>query len=321
MYNNKLLAAIFVGLFALYAVTKAVKANKGSRTFRSQIVAIDTALVQNIVLKPQIEQHQEIRFSRTPQGWAMQRGQLQALAQQGKLTKLLDNLRDVKPLRLVAKKQSQWAKYQLTDSLASHLTLLGTNGRQLTSLLVGKIEKGGTVYVRLPTENEVYAIDNYTVVNINKPFNNWRNQTLLNFLSTQIDKIDFIYPADSSLTLEKGREGWKMGEVTADSLLVSNYLNAIASKRSSDFADDFQLNSAPQYVLTLSGKKLVKNGKATPIIVQAFARGNDMFLRSSLNPSAIFQSKKAGMFAEIFKAKIDFIKQETAKTDSLVKAD
>lgn len=321
MYNNKLLAAIFIGLFALYAVTKTVKANKGSRTFRSQIIAIDTNLVQGIVLKPQIEQHQEIKFSRTVQGWVMQRGQVQALAQQGKLMGLLGNLRDVKPQRLVAKSQSKWAEYQLTDSLASHLTLLGANGRQLGSLLVGKVEKGGTVYVRLPHENEVYAIDNYIVANLNKPFNNWREQTLLKFLSTQIDKVDFIYPADSSFSLEKGEEGWQMGSTSADSVLVSNYLNAISSKQSSDFVDDVSFSATPQYMLTLSGKKLTKNGKPAPIVLKVFDRGKEVFLHSNLNPSAVFRSKKTGMFADIFKAKADFIKKETSQTDSLVKAD
>ncbi|WP_299463979.1 DUF4340 domain-containing protein [uncultured Microscilla sp.] len=320
MYNNKLLAAIFVGLFALYTVTKAVKANQGSRTFRSQIVAIDTALVQNIVLNPQVEQHQEIRLSRTAQGWVLQRGQIQALAQNGKIAALLNSLRDVKPQRLVAKSKHKWATYQLTDSLATRVTLLGTNGRQLTSLLVGKAEKGGTVYVRLPTENEVYAIDNYTVASLNKPLNHWRNQDLLNFVSTQVDKVEFNYPADSSFTLKKDKEGWIMDDAKADSSLVLAYLNAIASKRSDAFVNDFQLNSAPQYMLTLSGKKLTKNGKPTPVIVQAFDKGNEVYLRSSVNPLAVFRSKKTGMFADIFKVKSDFIKNTNDKTDSLTKA-
>ena len=307
MYNNKLLAAIFIGLFALYAITKVVKANRGTRTFKNQLAAVDTALVQSIVLHPQIEQHREIRFNRSTQGWIMQRGNLQALAQEGKLANLLNAFRDIKPQRLVAKNQSKWAEFQLTDSLATKITLFGTNGRQLTSLLVGKVNKGGVAFVRLPNENEVYAIDSYLGTNVNKPFNDWRNQDVINLLSNQVEKIEFKYDGDSSLVLEKGKEGWKMGDVAADSTLVIQYLNSIASKRSSKFDDQFNVGQAPRYVLTLSGKKMRLQPQ---IMVQGFESGNEVFLRSSLNPNAVFRSKKNELFAEIFKSKADFVKKK-----------
>lgn len=312
MYNNKLLSAIFIGLFTLYAVTKMVKSNRGNRTFKNQLTLVDTALVQSVVLHPQIEQHQEIRFNRSTQGWVMQRGNLQALAQRGKLINLLKAFRDIKPQRLVAKSQSKWGEYQLTDSLATKVTLLGTNGRQLTSLLIGKVNKGGVAFVRLPNETEIYAIESYLAANINKGFNDWRNQDLINLLSNQVEKIEFKYDGDSSLVLEKGKEGWKMGNEKADSVLVNQYLNSIATRRSDKFDDKFNIRQAPRYILALSGKKM----KPQPqIIVQGFEGGNnEVFLRSSVNPNAVFRSKRNELFAEIFKSKADFVKKKEEKS-------
>lgn len=320
MYNNKLLAVVFIGLFALYAVTKVVKANRGSRSFKSQIASVDTSLVQSMVLNPQAEQQKEIKFIRGNQGWVLQRGKLQVPADVSKLKSALAGLRIVRPERLVANSKAKWGEYQLTDSLATRIKLLGANGQELLHLLIGKTGVGES-YVRLPNENEVYGVSGYLATNFNKQFNDWRNQELLNLISGQIEKINFQYVTgqgqDSSLVLEKTKEGWMMGKEKADSAQVGQYLTAIASKRSSQFADAFKPQGNPQFVLTLSGKKMLVKGKPTPqVIVQGFEAGNDVYLRSSINPASVFKSSRnKGLFAEIFKQKNDFLKKEEEKKE------
>ncbi len=308
---------VFIGLFALYAITKVVKNNQGSRSFKTQIASVDTAQVQAIVLYPQIEQQKEIKFTRSKQGWMAQQGKVQAAAENGKIVGLLADLRSVKPQRLVANDQSKWATYQLTDSLCTRIKLLGSKGEELMTLLVGKAGTGGESFVRLPNDNEIYSVGNSLATNANKTFSNWRNQDVLTFIDKQVDKITFTYPADSSLTIAKEANGWIIGgaeSMQADSSLVAQYLNGISAKRSDQFVDGFTPQKAPTYILQLSGKGFVVGGKLTPqIIVQGFEANNEVYIRTSFNPNALFVGKASGLFQSIFKSRADFIKKEIPK--------
>lgn len=309
LYNTKLLSVVFIGLLALYTITKVVNSNKGERSFISQIAAVDTAQVQAIVLYPQIEKQKQLTLIRSQQQWIAQQDKLQVLAEKGKISGLLNDLRRVRPKRLVANDQSKWAEYQLTDSLCTRLKLLGSNGQELMTLLIGKTGAGES-FVRLPNENEVYAVEGYLSVNVNKGFNDWRNQDVLTFNSNLVEKIAFTYPGDSSITLKRETSAWKMGEEVADSTLVAQYLTSISAKRSKDFANNFTPQQQPNFILQLSGKGLTVAGKPVPeIVVQGFDTNNEVYIRTSVNPSAIFSGKKSGLHQAIFKSKSDFIKK------------
>jgi len=310
LYNTKLLSAVFIGLFALYAITKVVKNNQGSRSFKTQIASVDTAQVQAIALYPQITQQKEIKFIRSKQGWVAQQGKLQAVAESGKIEALLADLRSVKPQRLVANDPSKWATYQLTDSLCTRVKLLGGNGQELMTLLIGKAGTGGESFVRLPNDQEIYAIGSFLAANANKGFNDWRNQEILKFNLPSINKIDFKYPADSSFALIKEKSTWKMGEEVADSALVIQYLGSISAKRSNQFVDGFTPQKQPDFILELSGNSVLAGTPSSRFIVQGFDRGNEVYLRSSINPSAFFVGKNSGLFKAIFKPKSDFLKKE-----------
>ncbi|OJJ15630.1 hypothetical protein BKI52_37745 [marine bacterium AO1-C] len=310
LYNTKLLSVVFIGLFALYAITKVVKNNQGSRSFKTQIASVDTAQVQTISLYPQIAQQKEIKFTRSKQGWVAQQDKLQAVAERGKIESLLSDLRSVKPQRLVANDQSKWATYQLTDSLCTRVKLLGNNGQELMTLLIGKAGTGGESFVRLPNDNEVYAIGSLLAANANKGFNDWRNQDVLKFNFPAINKISFTYQGDSSFTVAKDKSTWKMGEDIADSTLVTQYLNSISAKRNDQFADGFTPQQQPTFILQLSGVSQAAGAPGPRLIVQGFEANNEVYIRTSINPNAIFLGKKSGLFNAIFKAKADFIKKE-----------
>ena len=310
LYNTKLLSVVFIGLFALYAITKVVKSNQGSRSFKTQIASVDTAQVQTIALYPQIAQQKEIKFVRGKQGWVAQQGKTQAIAESGKVSALLADLRSVKPQRLVANDASKWATYQLTDSLCTRVKLLGNNGQELMTLLIGKAGTGGESFVRLPNDQEVYAIGSFLAANANKGFNDWRNQEVLKFNLPAINKISFKYPADSSFTLIKENSTWKMGEAIADSALVIQYLGSISAKRSNQFVDGFTPQKQPDFILELSGASPVAGAPNARFIVQGFAANNEVYIRTSVNPSALFVGKTSGLFDTIFKAKGDFLKKE-----------
>jgi hypothetical protein len=315
-FNNRILLIVLLGLIGVLVVTRLVTSKKSVRTLDTELVRIDTSAITSMFLYPKAENGKEMAFERTGSRWTVSMDDLSGSADPSAIRNSLTELLNLKTERLVARSRDKWSDYYVDDSLGTRVVIW--EGRKKTlDLVIGRFDYqppaggyqgygqnrfSGVTYVRRSDEDEVYAVQGFLAMNFNQNFNTWRNQSLLNFSVSQLSKIVYEYPADSGFIAQKSQSGWLVAGLPADSASMAKYLGGISRKRSSEFVDDFQPSSAPDYQVTFEGDNM------TPIQIRAFRQGGDNFLlNSSINPDSWFKSSRDGVFTQIFKRPENFL--------------
>ena len=319
-FSNKALLVIFISLLIIFGISQIIKLQKGDNSFRAELFSIDTAHVSSILLYPVSENREEIRFVKNGNAWYVEKKNIHADAPADKVNNLLAQLLEIKPQRLAAKTSEKWKKYQLTDSLATRIKVFDNGGKQLLDLMLGKFSYQqinqsqqafagnnirGISYVRLADEEETYAVDGFLTMTFNQGFNNWRNNTFLKSNKSDLKKLTFQYPNDSGFVVVKNSGSWLIDDAKVDSAEIEHYLDLLAFRNHTQFANDSKPTGEAEFRLTVDGNNM------SPVIIKAFKGKNtdEYILHSSLNPNAYFTSDASGLFAEVFKKKEVFLKQ------------
>jgi hypothetical protein len=307
--NTKTLLIIFAALVAVALLTRIFDSREGARTFKEELVNVDTSLVSEILLYPRQEQHKEIKFTRGGNAWTVQKENISAEADTAYVRNLLGTFSLIKPQRLAATDESKWKDFNVDDSLGTRVKFL-SGGKMLLDIVVGKFSynnmtRSGISYLRLAGEDEVYAVDGFIPMAVNQPFNEWRNKVLLRGNKEDWAKISFSYP-DSSFTLRKENGKWMTEGGELDSNKVEQYLNDLSYLTNSAFADNYSPPASPVMWLTFEG-----NNMASPVTLKAFPADsmNQYIIHSSYNPNAYFSAAKGNLTGRVFKKLTDFLKQ------------
>ncbi len=308
-FNNRILLIVLVLFVAVFLVARFLKTGKTEKSFKTELFALDTAEVSAILIYPKAENLKEIRFSRDGNNWTVTKGEVTSDAGENSVKSLLAQLVQVKPKRLAARSKDKWEEFQLTDSLATRIKVIEKGGKESVDLIIGKFTyqqsdnpyggRGnvtGTTYVRLGNEEEVYAVDGFLSMSINREFNSWRDQRVMNTRKEDVTKLIFTYPADSGFIVLKKDTLWMMNNYAVDSLAMDQYLSSLSYMDHSEFKDDFKPLQNPDFQLTIEGNNF------SPVSIQAFMLTGDQYvINSSLNPKSYFSSDFEGLFSKIFK--------------------
>ncbi len=318
-YNNKILSITFGVLLVLYLVTQFTGGKGNERNFRTDLVAMDTAAVNRIVLNP--KEGEAVTFTEENSAWQVSQGDKTAQADQQAVQSLLGTLLQLEPQRLAARSEEKWNTFEVTDSLGSQVQAY--NGKNLLAdVYVGKfslqqmpqqpMQPGmppmqqqrpkATSYVRLADEAEVYAVDGFLTTSFNRQFNSWRDRNFLQLEKENISRISFQYPADSSFTLALTDSIWTIKGTTADSAQTAQYLNQIARLTSSDFADDFNAQGqSPAFQARIEGNNM------SPVTIEGYENEGSFVLRNSLKPDVLIRSDSSGLYSRVFKGRENFM--------------
>ncbi len=303
--NNTKLLYIFLTLVAIWVILHFSSWGKKDRSFRAELVEIDTAAVDAISLFPRAEEGAEIRFTRTDEGWTVVHDGVTAEADNAAVDRLLGQLLTVKPERLAGKSETSWTEYQVTDSTGTRIQI-EENGRITLDLILGRFSfqqatRLATTYVRLYNEDEVYAVDGFLNMSVNQGFSAWRNRTFVRVDPASLTRLTFNYPADSGFVLTQAPKGWQINGTRADSGAVASYLTALRALANDRFAEIPDAPPAsPDLQLQIEGNNM------TTVTVNAFAQPDGYLLHSSLNPNAYFTGGTDGVFNTLFKGSSHF---------------
>lgn len=328
--NTKTLVIIFTSLVVIIFITKIFDDKKGGRTFKEELVNIDTSFVNVVLVYPNSEQHKEIKLTKNVESWTVQRETISSEADTSYVRNLLGTFSLVKPQRLAATEESKWKEYNVDDSLGTRVKFL-SGEKVLLDIVVGKFSfnnmtRSGISYLRLSGEEDVYAVDGFIPMAVNQPFNEWRNKSIFKGNKEDWTKISFSYPG-SSFILLKDNGKWElrperfaaiaagvvaepvrseMEGLIIDSNKVDQYLNELANLSSSSFVDNYSPSSSPAMWLTIEG-----NNMAAPVTIKAFPSDsiNQFIINSSFNTNAYFSAAKGNLTGRIFKKLPDFQKE------------
>ena len=312
MFNKlslKSLGILFGILLAIVVAFMIYDANHGERSFRKNLVSIDTSKVTQISLYPKSVNHNEVKIFKSGNKWKVElnKGQTADIPE-NKIRSLFSELLSIKPLGVAASGKENWKNYQV-DTAGTRVKVYQGSDKVL-NLIVGKFafERPRTMlsYVRVNGDDNVYTTNGFLSYMFNHNANYYRNNYLVNSEYSNWTKLDFYYPSDSSFTLSKVKDKWQIRGKSTDSSETASYLRTLSQKTNSNFIDnpDESLLSRSEFTLTIERKS------AAPIIISAFENGSRIILNSSQNPSTYFDGQKNNFWQSIFVGENHFFKKK-----------
>jgi hypothetical protein len=219
----------------------------------------------------------------------------------------------MKPKRIAATSEIKWDAYEVSDSTGTRVTLMD-NKNEVADMYIGKFsysqpppgaeqsqfqQQRGTMtsFVRLASEDEVFAVDGFLKMSYQNELNAYRNKKLISVKKEDVSKLEFKYP-DRIITVTNENDQWMMNGQPADSANTAKYLNKIFRLSSSDFVDQStQKVGDATHILSIEGNNIL------PIQVKAFPAADTTIkyvVTSSINPGAEFNGSKSKLFEKVF---------------------
>lgn len=297
--NVRVLGIVFVVLLLGVVLVPWLQKGGDERNFRSNLAEIDTSKVTAIALKPAKKPYQ-LRLEKQGKSWTVNFKNKHYQVNKSALEAILTGLKQLKTERLVSSSRDSRAEYEVSDSLGTRVIVEG-DGKTLIDMVVGKFNyqqnnQTVTTYARLNNEDDIYALNGFLTMNFNQDINSLRYNVVGKGTISEISKVTFSYPADSSFTLSFSKGKWTIDGNPIDSTKLMNYLQVLTTATGTDFAEDNVVTGYPLYSVKIdgAGKNLFE--------IQAFANdsANRFYVTSSVNPGAKFQETKDGLVARIF---------------------
>jgi len=292
------LIILFIILFGLVLILQWWDSHKGERSFNSQIVRIDSAAVSTLIIYPKDKSAGEVKLFREGETWKMSAKNKIYQADVNYIKSVLAELKKLKAERIAATDKSKWKDYELNDTSCTHVIIKEGNS-EVSDLFIGKFtfqqnnnpyQRGyGSVtsYIRIKNDDRVYATEGMISMAFNRDVNMFRNKSLVSGKKENWNKLTFIYPADSSFTVEKQNNKWTLNGSAVDSTKLTNYLSTLESVSGSDFMDNAPLGGATIYKLKIEGAGLIQPVEISAAVADTLNR----FVLSSTANEAKFSCK------------------------------
>ena len=292
--NIRLLVLLLV-LVIIYGGLKLFSNTNRSKTFRENLVNIDTSKVSRIVIQKSGEPFEVVQENET---WKVSISAGKKVdATESSVRNALGTLMRIKPDRIATRDPEKWKDYQV-DSAATRVQVFEGNKNTL-DLFIGRFGVQGQrqfhTFVRLEGDDEVYAANDFMGMSFPSDPSSFRNTRFLQMETDSIYQVTFQYPADSSFILNKQGEDWYIGEIPADSAQVADFLSDLRYISSTEFVDDVD----PSILInpTVAVELLSKGVENVSLEAYSHPRYGYIF-HSSYNPKAYFSDEK--IFPRIF---------------------
>ncbi len=305
--STKNLAIIFGLLLVAVVLYIYYDSSHGERSFRSNLVSIDTSDVTAVYLYPKATNHQEVKLFKDGNQWKVNlKDNRTAMVATSKVKGLLNQLLKMQPQSVAAQNQDKWTEYKV-DSSGTEVKVYEGSKNSL-DLTIGKFSfqqpRTMLTYVRVAGDNNVYVVDGFLGWSFNHNANYFRDNDLINDDNSNWTKVSFSYPADSSFQLIKVKGKWEINGRLADSTRTKNYLNSISHLTNSNFVDDFDQSilSKPKYTITINSSALGS------IKVDGYENSNMLLMHSNENPESYFDGRKNKFWNKLFIGKKHLMK-------------
>jgi hypothetical protein len=301
--KNKTLLLIFLALLGIFLISQ-YAFEKKTRSFKTELIQLDTASITSILLYPKSDNQEEIILNREGNNWVATKGNVITKANVGAVQSILRNLSLIKTKRVAAKNPEKWTDYEVEEGNGSRIKAYAGE-KLLEDFIVGRFSfnqqaRTAISYVRLAKGNEVYAVDGFLSMTLGQGFDSYRNKELLRLSKDQLTQISINTLGNTVIHQKLGNQ-WSANGTPIDSTKMANYLNAIQNLSGNNFADDFDSNQ--QADLLYKTLSFEGNNIAEPILIKAFrdtTRTPAYFIQSSQNKDGLFASDENGIYKKLF---------------------
>lgn len=286
--NIRLLGFLII-LILVYVSLKVFKNTSRSKSFRQELVQIDTSQVSKLVISKSGESFQVMKDAGSWKVTISDNKTVDATASSVK--NALGTLLSIRPDRIATRDPGKWSDYQV-DTTGTRVQVFEGNKNTL-DMIIGRFGVQGQrqfhTFVRLEGDNEVYAANDFMGISFPSEPKSFRNSRFLQMQTDSISQITFQYPADSSYILSKRDSVWLIGSQLADSASVAGYLSDLRFISSTEFVDDVDPNLLINPVFKVD---IQANGGDSEIL-EAYINPKYAFIfHSSYNPNNYFSDEK-----------------------------
>jgi hypothetical protein len=303
--NNKKLLYILLGLGIVYVLTQLFNSKK-ERSFDSQFLKLDTALVNKIVLHSASDDHKELILEKSNGDWWASQGGKKVQAETGSVDGIIKELSLINVKTILTESKVRHKEYEIEDEKGSRVEVYAGT-KKLADFFVGKFgfnPQGNSMvsYLRKAGENKVFGVDGFQSMTFNQQFSNFRNKTITKLNTTDISSVS-IQSNGTAHSLSKQGSTWSLDQKpVADSNAVQNYLNGLQALSGSDLIDQFQ-PAAPLHTAQIDAN--------TKIDINIYASGDSLkpfIIHSSANKEVYFKEDSNGVFNSLIKGIGDLAK-------------
>lgn len=241
---TKSLAVVFIVLLVVTVAMKWSSGPEASQAFRSELVSVDTAAVKKMVINHPL--NPTVTLKKDNGGWNVT-GQKPEIypADARSVENAISRLNNLSVNSVATRQPDKYTRYKV-DSTGIKVSLYDGE-EQLQSIYVGGMQRAGrrsiNNYVRLADENAVYVVEGFLKSTFSKGINDWRDKQIWDLEQSNISRVNFLYPADSSFTIRKVKgKQWVSAGDTLSQTSVSTTLSRLANFRASGFADSLSVD-------------------------------------------------------------------------------
>ncbi len=308
--KQRTLIIVFVILAIIVAVLKFIDYQKGDKTFRSDLIKVDTSEVTTINFFPKSTNFKQVELSRNGKTWNVKYNNKSWSADPAIIKSILSQMSEMKTERIAATDKSKWKELGVSQEAGVRVQIK-ENRKTVADFIAGKIsysqssnpyyQRGSmNTNIRLLNsgDDKVYAVSGYLGMMLNREANSFRNGLIVSIDRNNINKITFQYPGDISFVLYKKANSWMINDMPADSLNAVNYVNTISQLSSHEFDDDFNISSFTKPICTLK----IEGDRNYFSEVKAFSSDDTKkyVLISSQNSNVKFNGDKNDLFKRVF---------------------
>jgi len=296
--KNIRLLGFLVILLLVYVSLKVFRNTSRSKSFRQELVQIDTSQVSKLVISKSGKFFQVMKDDGS---WKVSISDNKTVdATASSVKNALGTLLSIQPDRIATRDPGKWSEYQV-DTTGTRVQVFEGNNNTL-DLIIGRFGVQGQrqfhTFVRLEGDDEVYAANNFMGISFPSEPKSFRNSRFLQVETDSIVQITFQYPADSSYILTKRNSIWYIGSQSVDSASVANYLSDLRFISSTEFVDDVD----PAMLINPLFKVEIESGGEENQTIEAYSNPKyELIFHSSYNPNSYFSDEKLN--DRIFKGK------------------
>ncbi|MBK8503618.1 MAG: DUF4340 domain-containing protein [Saprospiraceae bacterium] len=298
--NNKTLAIVFGALLLVYLLTKVLSGNR-ERSFDPNVISIDTAAVNRIMIHP-AQGEDQFELLKTGADWQLQKNSEQYQATTTSVSALLSNMTRITADRIVSKDTEKYKDYAVDDEGGTRLELF-SDQKKLGDIIVGRFNfnqatRSGISYLKKSDEPEVYSVEGFLSMSLSQGFDNYRNKTLTSINAGDLTKITIEGVGDAT-TVVRTDSIWRYPSgMEVDSAVIASYLNTVRSVTGSTF-----VNGRSDAGERIKWLKLEGNNMAAPVEIVCYSSqdtSHHFVIHSSTNEEGYFFSDSSGIYSRFF---------------------
>jgi hypothetical protein len=311
-FKSWVLMIILAVLMVIYLLVR--YSGNNERTFRDKVLEIDAAAVTEILVSDPKSKEGTVDLKLSGNKWTVSNGGREYTADTNVVKGMLKQIGNMPTKRYAGKGKDVCAKYELTDSAATLITLKNGN-KTIGELYIGKFaynvpkdqqqqmqaqgrqQRGDmTTYVRLADEKDVYAVDGFLKMGFSGNISSYRVRSLTGINPSDINKITVDEPGISKV-FENVNGKWLLNGTPTDSAKAARFSSVLARLTANKFVDQQAPTSGSGYSVKIEGNNF------TPIEIEAFPVADTNLayvVTSSANPEAYFNGKEGGLFKKIW---------------------